>query len=176
MNRKYSKDNPLPKAELSRLQRNTQRRIRSRSKAQIAPETLEQFKHILFQTINSKNKALTSAELKALDSAITERIKDLVSSENDARSEAANKLKDLFAEYGMSKRDLLEAVKQTKWAKLSDEILKLEIQKGVDEIEAGYGIILETKTDLENFFEKIRQRCLRKQKAKQKAGNNFIQP
>jgi hypothetical protein len=122
MERKYSKDNPLPKVELMRMRRNTQRRIRARSKVQIAPETLEQFKRILFETVNSKNKELTSDQLKTLDSEIKERIEDLVFNENDARSAAATKLKELFAGYGMSKRDLSEAVRRTKWAKLSDEI------------------------------------------------------
>jgi hypothetical protein len=179
MDRKYDKDNPMPKAELARLRRNTQRRLQARSKAQAAPETLEQFGRILFQTISSKNKELSRAELKTLDSAVRQRVEEFVSSENDARLEAARRLKDLFADYGLAKTELLEAVKQTKWAKLSDKILELEIQKGVDEIRAGYGIVLETKEDFENFFAQIRLRGLRKlkrrQRARQKIKNNIVQ-
>jgi hypothetical protein len=180
MDGKYDKDNPMPKAELARLRRNTQRGIRTRSKARAATETLEQFHRILFQTVSSKNKELSAAELKMLDSAVRARVEEFVSSENDARLEAAQRLKDLFAGYGLAKTELLGAVKQTKWAKLNDEIFELEIQKGVDEIRAGYGIVLETKQDFENFFARIKMRGLRKlkrrQKAREKIKNNIVQP
>lgn len=169
MNRKYDKDNRMPKAEYARMRRNTRNRIKTRIKAQTAPETAEQFARVLFQAVSSENKELSVAELKSLYLAITALVKDFIASEKDARVEAAHKLKDLFAEYGLSKEQLFAAVKLTRWARLSDEILELEIQKGVDEIEAGYGIVLETEAELKNFFEQIRQKGLRKLKAKRKA-------
>ncbi|MEP7037318.1 MAG: hypothetical protein ABI891_03150 [Acidobacteriota bacterium] len=175
MTRKYSRDNPLPKAELRRMRRNTQSRIRTRTKAQTTPETVEQFGRLLVEAITSKNKRLNPVQLKTLDSLITERVKDFVTSENDDRLRAARRLKDLFAEYGLGKKDLMAAIKLTKWAKLNQEILELEIKKGVDEIDAGYYTVLEGEAELKNFFEKIRLRVLKKMKAKQRLKDKSVQ-
>ncbi len=175
MTRKYSRANPLPKAELLRMRRNTQSRIRTRTKAQTTPETVEQFGCLLVEAITSGNKELNLVQLKTLDSLITERVIDFVTSENDDRLRAARRLKDLFAEYGLCKKDLTAAVKLTRWAKLNQEILELEIKKGVDEIDAGYYTVLKGKAELNNFFEKIRLRVLKKIKAEQKLRNKSAQ-
>lgn len=173
MERKYDKNDPLPKAEYARLQRNIQRRILARKKNQTKPATIEQFERVLFEIIKSKAGKLP--DLKQLQNEIGERVKELVYAENDEATAAATKLKNLFREYGLSRQDLLKAIKETDWAKHHDEILKLEVQKGVEAIAAGYYTVLETETDFENFFEQIKQRGLRRFKVRQKIKNNSVQ-
>ncbi len=104
MERKYDKNDPLPKAEYARLQRNIQRRILARKKNQTKPATIEQFERVLFEII--KSKAGKSPDLKQLQNEIGERVKELGSAENDEATAAATKLINLFREYGLSRQDL----------------------------------------------------------------------
>lgn len=173
MSRKYDKANPLPRAEYARIQRNIQRQILTRKKKQTKPATVEQFGRILFEIIRSKAGKLPNAN--RLQSEIGERVKELVYAGNDAALAAAAKLKNLHLAYGLTKQDLLAAVKQTDCARLHDEILKLEVQKGVEAIDAGYYSVLETETDLENFFDEIKRKGLRRLKAREKLKNNSVQ-
>jgi hypothetical protein len=166
MTRKYTKDNPLPRAELARLRRNTDRRILRRKKAETAQTT--QSKKL------AQNKKLNDADSASLRIVIKELVREYVFAENDAATLAGRKLKNLFTEYELTRQDLLAAVKRTDWAKLHNEILELEIKKGMDEINAGYYITIETKEDMEIFLANIRRRGLRRLKAKQKLKNQPV--
>ena len=166
MERKYTKENPLPRAEYERRQSNARRRIARRKKAQTEIETAEQFERVLFDSINSESKRLSRSQISNLEVVIKDRVKNFILAENDNAIEEAGNLKRLFSEYGLTKEDVIEAVSKTRWAKLHDEILEIEITRGVEAVEAGYYITLETEEDFEDFFADIKHRGLRRLKAK----------
>jgi predicted O-linked N-acetylglucosamine transferase (SPINDLY family) len=167
MRRKYTKANPLPRAELTRLRRNTNRRILRRKKAQTAQKTLQEFENVLVAAITMNGKKLNDTELALFEATVKQSVKEFAFAENDAAVSAARKLKSLFLEYELTKQDLLAAVERTEWARLNNEILELEVKKGMDENDAGYYITLETKEDMEIFFANIKRRGLQRLKAKQ---------
>ena len=109
MTGKYTKDNPMPRAELARITRNTNRRILTRKKRQTAQKTLEQFEQVLFAAITTHGKKMNDADSASLKTVI----KEYVFSEKDAATASARKMKSFCVEYKLTKQDYVAAVEST---------------------------------------------------------------
>lgn len=164
----------MPRAELARLRRNVNRRILTRKKRQTAQKTLEQFEQVLFAVITTHGKKLNDADSVSLKTVVKAIVEEFLHAEKDEVLVVGQKIKKLFLKYGLTNQDLLAAIKRTRWAKLHNEILELEIKKGKDEIDAGYYTTIETKEELETFLANIKRRGLRRLKAKQKLKSHGV--
>lgn len=162
----------MPRVEFVRLRRNTNRRILTRKKRQTAQKTLEQFEQVLFAAITTHNKKLNDGDSVSLKTVIKAMVEEFLHTEKDEVLVTGQKIKKLFLKYGLTKQDLLAAIKRTDWVKLNNEILELKIKKGKDKIDAGYYTTIETKEELKTFLADIKRRGLRRLKARQKLKNH----